>query len=66
MPGGKYGFGGYGFARLNLVENHPGLNKMMWTDEVVEPFTLEISVTSVATAIQGDDRVLNSDARKAD
>lgn len=66
IAGDKYGFGGYGFARRNLAENHPGLNRMMWADELVEPFTLEISISSVGTAIQGDERVLNSDAGKAD
>jgi hypothetical protein len=38
----------------------------MWADGVVEPFTLEISISSVAAAVQGDERVINAETRKAE
>lgn len=59
IAGGKYGYGGYGFARGNLVYDHHS-TKYMWADQIQsKTMPIEISVTSKPLVTPNEGRILN-------
>ena len=59
IAGKKFGYGGFGFARLNHKNNHGG-TQYMWANVIqAEPFELEISVSSESKISAEDGVVLN-------